>query len=245
MNPEPISFVREGTETRACDACGTIKTRYWSQVRQRTGWYCSRRCASKRAHARGCYEAQKATAVKIACKVCKTPFSVNPGRIRPYCSTACYRKKQCQNKIEITCEICGKHRKLSPSRRGERACSRQCRDIIASTRGIGRFYNGKPVKRESGGYLLVYDPARSRRSDGWVMEHRLVAENMIGRPLLDIEQVHHMNRDKEDNSPSNLVVLDQSTHAKLTVTEATGRRFDALSRLQEYERLFGPLPSQN
>ena len=46
-------------------------------------------------------------------------------------------------------------------------------------------------------------------------EHRVVAENMLGRPLLPSEVVHHRDHNKRNNTPENIVVFSsQAAHAK-------------------------------
>ena len=46
-------------------------------------------------------------------------------------------------------------------------------------------------------------------------EHRIVAEQIIGRPLKKGEVVHHRDGDKRNNSPENILVFaSQSEHAK-------------------------------
>lgn len=46
-------------------------------------------------------------------------------------------------------------------------------------------------------------------------EHRVVAEQMLGRPLQRGEIVHHIDGNKHNNAPENLQVMSQSDHMKL------------------------------
>lgn len=80
----------------------------------------------------------------------------------------------------------------------------------------------KTVKKGHYLYAVVPDHPKAIRF-GYVLLHRVIVENSIGRLLLDSEVVHHINGDKKDNRIENLTVLDAGDHVRLHSLEF-GRR---------------------
>lgn len=75
--------------------------------------------------------------------------------------------------------------------------------IVASNLGF-RSHN----KILNGGYIAYHIPEHPlARSNGLVFEHTLVAEGTLGRHLTEIEVVHHKDKNKLNNDPSNLMVF--------------------------------------
>ena len=59
--------------------------------------------------------------------------------------------------------------------------------------------------KASTGYILIQAPRHpAATSVGYVPEHRLVMEKVIGRYLYPMETVHHINGIRTDNRPENL-----------------------------------------
>jgi len=55
----------------------------------------------------------------------------------------------------------------------------------------------------------------NRTKNNYVLEHRVVMENYLGRLLNNDEVVHHINGNKKDNRIENLEVFSNEEHAKL------------------------------
>lgn len=75
--------------------------------------------------------------------------------------------------------------------------------------------------RDRKGYILVRMPGRKNTyKGGYVPEHRLVMEQVLGRPLLSSENVHHLNGQRDDNRPENLELW--------VITQPSGQRVEDL-----------------
>jgi len=86
---------------------------------------------------------------------------------------------------------------------------------------MGKVYSGPRNPNWRGGrtvtqhgYVLIRVGTDHHLADvrGYAYEHRLVAEEKLGRRLRLGEEVHHLNEDKQDNRPENLEVVPDKAH---------------------------------
>jgi hypothetical protein len=78
----------------------------------------------------------------------------------------------------------------------------------------------------SGGYVGIFEPQHPRtNNNGYVFEHLLIAEKVLGRLLPSPAQVHHVNHKRADNRNQNLVICEnQEYHFLLHVRERAIQR---------------------
>ncbi len=214
-----------------CRHCGK-RIEFWpSQDRQ----FCSQLCNST-------YRSQFFHPTKprrgdtVACEVCGKPFYRSPAEIargRTLCSHLCSGRQQSRSTSK-PCVVCGKEMVLPPSKLHLQTCSINCRSQRVK-RPTGRVHNGRPVRLDNYGYVLMWEPEHPNKAlHGWQYEHRMVVEQRIGRFLTSSEHVDHINEIKNDNRSENLQILTPGEHSVKTSRSNW-------QQLAEYRRRFGTI----
>lgn len=102
--------------------------------------------------------------------------------------------------------------KISKGNKGK-VVSKETKEKMAEAKRIGGVGH---KKLRADGYIAIYFPDHPRSNrDGYIMEHDLVMECIIGRPLGEDEVVHHINHVRTDNKKENLQLLTIREHASL------------------------------
>jgi len=69
----------------------------------------------------------------------------------------------------------------------------------------------------SNGYILIRVGKGHPLADvrGYAYEHRIVATEKVGRPLRKGEQIHHIDGNKQNNTPENLEITRSIAHHRV------------------------------
>ena len=111
------------------------------------------------------------------------------------------------------CAICGEEfPRWKPK---QTTCGRICANTLIARRSAEQ----RGAAQRGRGEGRTYRKVNGRH------EHRVIAEQKIGRPLEPGEVVHHIDGDKFNNDPSNLEVITQSEHINIHLPEMIAVRW--------------------
>lgn len=146
-----------------------------------------------------------------------------------FCSQKCNGVYRTKNKKGITnnysgvCEQCGKkfetYRSPSNFTKNPRFCSLKCTGKAQSGENNPAYTGGRYINAD--GYVVIFMPNHPNSGvRKTVFEHRLSMECKIGRYLTKEECVHHIDGNKSNNDPNNLMLFKNNSehikfHAKL------------------------------
>lgn len=193
--------------SKPCQHCGTAIRGMPSQLATRK--FCSQACVGLSRKA-----VRKKEWVTISCQVCGKEFEVTPGWTRNG------RRKYCSR-------TCSGRSALAGRRLGVRHTDESRAKMSAALGGTrtGRRGNawkgGRWTSQEGYVHVAISELPEDQQAIAremvptkpYILEHRLVAAVKAGRPLTRAEVVHHLNGEKQDNRPENLVLLDQQSHS--------------------------------
>jgi endogenous inhibitor of DNA gyrase (YacG/DUF329 family) len=197
----------------ACKWCG--EEFYNPAWRIRANMFC---CSL--AHAR-LYARHRGTVIS-KCRGCGNDFEVklrdqsneNGRRCRSYCSDECRGKYY--DSVGGLCVNCGEPMKICRSKLSQRShfCSRKCHVAYAVNENAPGWKGGVTFATNTGHKIVITDKRRNKIYKGasspsriYRLEHRVIIEKYIGRPLtINNEPVWHLNGIPTDNRIENLYV---------------------------------------
>lgn len=143
------------------------------------------------------------------CKHCQMEFQLTNGRkTANYCSYKCAAQHRIQNP-----QFMEHLKKMAPNMKGKTREPQYGASNPAWKGGVTYF-------KRHGSYInvkYVHCPQEyiaMARKDGYVMEHRLVMAQHLGRCLYRREAVHHIDHDPRNNHISNLQLFPNNTAHK-------------------------------
>lgn len=147
------------------------------------------------------------------CAYCKKSFFIRHQKAK-FCSRLCSDKGRIL-KVMVNCKKCGKEFRDIENKKAKprKFCSQKCFYEYEIGKNHASWKGGRLINFQ--GYIFRYLPQHFRaNSTGYILEHRFVMEEYLGRRLSAKEIVHHKNKNRKDNRIENLEILSRSEHNK-------------------------------
>lgn len=119
--------------------------------------------------------------------------------------------------VKNICHKCRKTFVVESTHRLQKFCSHPCASLFHSGKNNHNWTGGKRITTQGYVQIMCKDhfnawPSMQGR---YKLEHRVIMEKHLQRPLLYSEHVHHLNGIKTDNRLSNLSLISSSDHSYL------------------------------
>ena len=183
----------------------------------------------------------KKSKVERFCKVCDKKFYVIPFTIKKgngkFCSQKCYGKWISQNrktknnpswkggKIKRTCEICDKEFYIYPYRiNTAKFCSLKCRNKWDSKNKIGKNHPNWRGGISFEPYGLKFNDKlkeQTRKRDNYICQECGFHQGLLKEKL----SIHHIDYNKKNNNPENLISLCNSCHMQTNFSRNDWRKY--------------------
>lgn len=169
-------------------------------------------------------------------------------------------------KAKHICEICGKEftlpkRVVRSGKHSGKFCSLRCSYKGRKAHGhefIPATVGAKRVNPQ--GYIMVFQPnnfdairrresgaVKNERYSGWILEHRYVMSQILGRALHPHENVHHVDGNRTNNDPANLELWTRAQPAGIRSKDVPSNHQSELEaarlRIRELERQLSHRPT--
>lgn len=172
--------------------------------------YCSKECR------------ERLKVIEVNCLYCNDLFKIAQSKYNKWgyrgkcCSDDCFKEYQTtlDQKVKLKhtykCDNCGKIFIKARNSKKYKFCSQEC----------SRYYMvGDKANSYKGGTITTQGYKAIKIGNKYILEHRIIMEENIGRKLTRREQVHHIDGNKLNNDISNLDIIDISKHGRIHANE--------------------------